>query len=87
MLFPFANEFIDEYRPVIDEIAITQNIPKLEEIFGTTDMRNYGDFLNQEFANIINSKHLESYIISEQSKNKSKEYIKKIDNNAKRNIN
>ena len=44
-LFPLADDFLLWYKNILNQCAITQDITKLEEIFGKEDVRDYGQNL------------------------------------------
>lgn len=87
IISPLADDFIDEYEPYLDQLAIYQNIARLEETFGYETIKEYGIFLNQAFNDAISSPFIKTYRCSEEEKNKSKEYTKKLKEKAKSSIN
>ena len=87
LLFPLAAGLVEEFETQLDEIAINQNIARLEWMFGHKEIKEYGSFLNQEFTIVKNEPFIETYYCSEEAVEKSKEYIKKLKQNAKKHIN
>ena len=87
IISPLANDFIEEYEPYLDQLAISQNIAGLEATFGYENIKEYGIFLNQSFNNAISSPFIKTYRCSEAEQQKSKEYIKKLKQNAESSIN
>lgn len=85
-LLHFSDNFFTEYQHILDELAFKQNITQLEKIFGEQELGDYENFLSEKFDSIKSLANAGLYQrdYSEQEEKKNKQYIKSLENNAKK---
>ncbi len=68
-LFPFTYSFFDDNKHVLDEIAISGDIERLEREFGEKDLNDYDYFL-RDLSGILSKNHYKYYPIEKEEEAK-----------------